>query len=681
LSDRRNEDPTATIVYQGVKESDIAAIQAQYPIGRAGIQIYNLLYGVDFFEYTRQRVVYRTDTRINLYQVTVKLRSKRIVVTAQSSTSQAATSTSTSSSGTVNYWEFQEDLVINDGANTLGKPTGGYNNAELTFGGQQQQEQSQTIVLGPTKTFAIAPPVTISLTESDIDPTRPPENSTVLKDHTSNFDESGPKKVTRSTTRIDGVPSSEIVKTYGFAYTLSDIGSGASAGSFWTQIEEQNSQYLFQQAGQSALTVNITDPAVTGGGSLSVIVHPDYTEFADVEFSASGQSVVVKSNAEYLVQIRTTGWQLVRLAKENQYGDGRNTLDPGDPLYQYYFFQRVSLSANTVYALAPARGQFGEAIAPPFAIELQTYDQLDPRIQLTLDPQDVSKSGKVAVIIPDINYVEPFYVQVEGSASNSFLWAPNPDKEAEPGKPPPRLISGQESRTEVTRQLTAPNFYTEKESRYSSSDPGFDNSIEEITFRDVSGQPPSATTRLSRIEEKPISPNQITVTSAQQGIKYFITTPATANDISPGSSVNVPEATSLSGALNILNQQLLESNLQVNKASKTIAWFFPQIKAGDFVQFENDRFADKGSWLVLSRDISLNYQGSNNALIELLVTCEGTQLQLGMATGLAISVRTEFQDPPQPSVSYADPIVSTSLEAAPGSIGSVLPGLSNRRNF
>lgn len=614
---------------------------------------------------------------------------------------------------TLKGWTFpNEELLSFSGSNPI--LDAGYNEAELTW--DQPDSQDKKGQTGNDRTlFVPKEPLIEEFVEKSKDFDLVPENTYVLRDTSSNFDETGDKKVYRRSININGKPDREIVITKGLSYMRKDLINEAEGDlinrnpqQFWTEIEYRDIRYIYKKAGTLRLSFNFLSP---DGESVTTVVHPDYQGYPNV--SIGGGQATMNSNAEYLVEKNTTGWMLARLKKED---DNRNSVDEDDPWYPFFFPKQIALDERTVYELRSARGLFGEKVEPPFTVSYSNWQNLDDRIRQAIGIVGVispSRKGKVAIVTPNLNYVEPLYIAKEISYSNSFDWANDPDAdEPDPDKfipgtdrvlPPARFKTGQESYNEVIREIRKPDFnpdgtvrqryYSEQVKSWSSSDPGFDNSIEQILFRDAAGDPPSADYRIQEYESVPIKtdPNNPMVSSsginAQAGaLKYYITTPDNADRIEPNGSASASGAKNLSDAIDKVALDLRLDSMSTITSEVELRGFYPGMRCGQPLNFPRDREVStpKGTWRITNVSHQLNYQGLNDDL-GLLVTHEPTSVSRGLDLDRPIVVTSRPNDENNQSGDNGgtgDPSITVSLLGGVGTIsGSLLPGLETRRNF
>lgn len=610
---------------------------------------------------------------------------------------------------------FARTQIIADGGNEIVYEKEGFNNTEVT-GGFSDGAQIQNAGDRTPLTFRLKEPKVETIREFSKDFDQPPENTYVLRDDTSQcFDDKGQKKVWKETVRINGQPESEIIRTKGFVYSGWDILTVDSDGndvlysanptSFWTDIEERRTRYVYRRADPVRLSINVTD---LGNEWVRVVMNPDYNQFA----SFGGGILVYQSRAEFLVEMITEGWQLVRFKKEGEAGADdtvslrKEILDVlGGPIDAYtqeqlnslylsleaLSFRKIPFYSKTVYLLASPITTSGTKITPPFSIEYADYNTLEPKLKELFNKSELTNDGRVAIITPEINFVEPLYVKAEGSASNSFASMENPEYEDTEGKfipgtntplPPKRLTTGEESWNETRRTIIDTNTYSEMVTEYSSQDPGFDNVIERITFRENSGSPPSPSYRMIEYEQVKTEPNQ-KQNGDGNGMKFVLNTPNAAA-LETGNSLSFPQAKTQEEARLAGEVALRKASMQAQRSQKTVFGFYPSLRCGQPVVFERDRYSSLGQWRLMTVQWELEYKGLMDQF-GLLVTTPGTQLTLGLDKVNPVTISRQPNADTNPNNgsngNASNPTADIQPSRIPGEMGDVLPVLQTRRNY
>lgn len=674
-NDSFDSQASGSIEYTNVNDGDRQRIFDAYNDGDK-ITLYGMKFEVTARGYTRQKAKFGRGLA-ETFAVTITLREE------QPEEPETESTTPKNPFSDKKEWVFSDIEVIADGANTLGMLEQGYNNAVLTF--DQEEEEKGNI---PGETFSLVEPVIVTRDEGDRTLTTAPPNTFVLRDFSSNFDESGPKKVLKSVTRLNGKVMRETIRTYGFQYLAEDINAGdgilyyTPASDFWREIDYRQNIYTYAPVGATSLNIRVLVPGISGLKRINFIVHPDYARFANIGVTNDG-TVSFQSNARYLISQITTGWRSLRLKKETE---NRNTLDPQDPYYPYWQFRKVPFYGGVFYALQSTRRVYGDDVeSVPFRIEFTDYASLPDRLKQRVQSNfDLTQDGKVAVLYPEPNYVEPLFIESEYSYSSSFVWAFDPEAEADPDQfipgtnrraSRPRLTSGEESYTIVNRQIVNSNQFTEYVTEYSSQDPGFDNSAERYSFREMDGQPPEADSIVQEYESRERRDRR---TNSVGNPVYYIST-ENAERFPEGGTVNVPGVYSATAAVEALEWELRKANMQVSQAQKTVTWFFPEIRGGDAVKVGGDRFSNEGTWRVNSVSWVLEYKGLSVDGDRPLVTCPGTQLNLGLDKPQPISLSTG--NAPSTDQAFDDPEIRISVVGSPDGLAANVPVLAGRRNF
>lgn len=725
-SDRMLGEPTATITYEAISSQEIGKLEAAYPMGLQ-ISLYGVPMEVNNRSYDQTDVVVLNAGRLVVYRVTISLQLRSLALQAKEKFGRSrwqekleelgneadrkgflaySDGLQVKTLGSGRAWNFTREQIIEVGGNAIALPSEGYNNAALTWGEQQANANS------PRTVFSPAVPQVVTLVEGDPDPTIPPDNDVPLyldeeaqaseakklRDSSSNYDESGPTKFTREVTTVDGTGESETYRLYGYAYQYIDIfdedgypRTDYDPADFWRLVEERFVTYSYRRLdAYSQLRVDIRDNSnLNAGGegaALQFIIHPDYTQFLrGGSLDGSQSSVYVTSTTQYLLEVVTRGRKLVRLLQET---DDRNTLDPTDAyvIAGLYEFEWTPFQERTAYLLKPARGTFipdNEQL--PFRVEFQDYDSLEPRLKQLADKESTTADGKVAILYPDPEYVEPFYISEEGTQANSYKWAPDPEGEVaenptpgEPPKPPDHFDVGEESDRRIRRIPTDPanGFYDEITRQYSSQDPQFTAVAEQTQFKQMRGTPPTPTVRQIRFEPDTLDTSSGTGDNSRT---YLVTTPDNSDRFPEGGSVNIPGASSLSEARQGVLTRLRRSGLQTAQAQYNVSWFYPDMKPGDSVTIEGDRHAADGTWLITQLSWTLTFDANN--FLELgrpTVSCqEGMDLTLGLDGARSVRITSK-----PASANGGSPTVAGRITDGPDqTLGRILPPLPNRRNF
>lgn len=701
-TDSMFNEPSGAIAYEGISSTELPKLERAYPMGKV-VNFYGVPMEVESLSYTQEDVIVLRYGQLVVYSVNISLQFRSIVLQAKERFGLVGNSnryglapssqerwqeeledigdeadrigfTAYSDGirpkalGSGKTWEFSQEQIIELSGNAIALPSEGYNKATLTWGDEASQKTNTT-------EFSPAQPVIDVQVQGKDDLVAPPLDTNQLRDSSSNHDESGPTKFERTITTVDGTPDQEHYELYGFAYQYKDIFNanggllGIGPTAFWQLVEERDTQYVYREAGASTLEVDIRDPSTSvgeAGAQLSFAIHPDYDEF----IQASGSNRIrIKNSTKYLTEIITRGRKLMRL---NQETDERNSLDDQDTYNDLFRFRWVSFYEKKAFLLKPARGVFvPEDEQLPFRVEFADYDTLEPRIQARVGSQGATADGRVAILYPDPNYVEPFYIAQETQQASSYEWAPDPDNE-----PPAHFHVGEETSNEIKRQVTdvATSRYVEIKSLYSAQDPQFEAVAEQIEFTEQRGTPPSPTIRQARFDPEIVRPRG---NIGDDSRTYLITTPDNADRFEEGGSISIPGAENVNEAIEAAKVRLRRSGLKNETAQYKVAWFYPSMKPGDTIRIEGDRHANEGDWLVTQIKWKLKFEATNTpSLGSPMILCEdGMQLELGLDRERQVIVSSKATD------DTSAPTVSVSQTGDPFSIGRVLPPLPNRRNF
>lgn len=729
--------PSGSLEYQGVLEQDLPTLRSNYTLDKL-LTIYGITFRISSFSYQREGYQYKGTTKFSVYQVSVSLTGQyegaiskeiklkplannqgevgigviataagvpysgpsfkiKIPLDADNNTTtslQSAVQAHARLQGRyISYtngislkplggsaaWNFPDTDIITDGPNSVGK-TNAYNDAVLTGGFLQPSTPNNTGTPPGVPQFQYLQPNVQTVIEEDEDPASPPPFSQVLRDLSSCFDFSGPKKVRRRTTQIYDQPDTEEVWIYGFAYTAEDIATTNAQGQkdvpllstqpklYWRVIEYQQTSYIYTAPPQLTLQIFATDP-LDPTKKYPVLIKPGYQQFATV--SSLGGNVTFSSTASYLTSIVSQGWKLVRYQQEQE--EQYQTFDATSPSYSTYKFFQLPTISKTTYLLKSSRAQYGEDVGAPFSVEWVNYNDLTPSQQQNVSASTQTNSqGQVAILTPDINYVEPLFVEAETTGKSGFSHIVHPEKPFE------ILSTGEESYQQVTRKIIGSNRYKEKSTEYSSQDPGFSTSLEQIRFKEVLGKPPEASYRMATAQQSTSPPTQ---TNASQTAQRYLVSTDGAGNASPGGSLDYSDAETLQQAIIAIRTELEIEEVQASTQQKTVTWFYPNIRDGDRVSTGMDKFASLGSWIVKSASWTLNYHGNKaNMGPGVLVTTDGTQLTLGLVRSRSVSYQVQnIPVPPTPNAGEGQ--ITTNFTGGAFTLGSVFSNQPHRRNF
>ena len=582
-------------------------------------------------------------------------------------------------------WDFATYQILRDGENTVSAPEY-IPRSELSNFQENDDEDSISLrILDLTGSgFERREPERLTLVEADENYNHPPKGSQILRTIDSNsIDASGPRRTKIETHLIDGVTMKVVTDIWGFAYNAADIdvGNGVLAGvpsQHWQVIEHTESNYIYNSL--PALTINAyaKDPNRFGQDrKINLLLNPDYEQFADI--SASGDQITFTSSSKYLTQVKTTGWSLARLRRET---DSLESLDTEDPARRHYFFKKIPKIAETTLLLRSQRKAIGSDasnVPLPFSIEWIPYNELPASMRKFVGSRNLTDDARVGVITPDLEYTEPMLIMTEINRKNSFAYAPNPESDPPDDILPPN-ITGEESYVRVERTIIDETHYREKITEFSAQGPGFADAAEVIRTRQVAGSPPLAQTFKTGWEKKDGESRNKFSSRKTQRITYIVESNLVPIDAPEGGSISAPGVVSSRTEV----KKAIETDLRIrglsnSQSSKTVSWFYPDIREGDLISSYPQQI--EGKWRVTGASWSLEFQGRAGRFTPLLITTGGTQLNLGLDRKRTVSVTKKTEKAPQPEFNQSDPSLDVSAVGGETSLTEPDLNVSNRRRF
>ena len=324
--------------------------------------------------------------------------------------------------------------------------------------------------------------------------------------------------------------------------------------------------------------------------------------------------------------------------------------------------------------LRPARMDYLDVGEPLFHIDFQYENELDPAIKQKIEqdhPGYLSQSAanQVAVIIPDISYVESMLIWAESSRTTSFAYTFNPYTSATDR--PPVLKTGEETFNQTIRTKTENNKFKEQISEYSSQDPGFSSISNTIRYRDNIGRPPEATVRRVGWETSPSS--QPPILSSYARTKYYLNSDYN-NSVPPGGDVDYAYAQTESEAAIAAKTDLQIKEMMINQQNKTLCWYYPKFVPGDRVEVVGEGFKGAESRIV-NVTWNLKFYGDVKTFQPLCQT-DGTQVTLGLFRERSVKITQKTEDVPGGG---GDINITTS--AGQQLLGQMLYNTPHRRKF
>jgi hypothetical protein len=375
----------------------------------------------------------------------------------------------------------------------------------------------------------------------------------------------------------------------------------------------------------------------------------------------------------YFLSSPTTGYNTVRHRQESPQNPETLELDPSDPEYSLYQFERIPVigRASNYLKLKPDFTTAG-------LFELVKVCNRDGTS--TLEP----------LIDPD--YAPPYYVEFERSETTAFASRPNPDNEGvdiDSDEPLlPDLTVGEDFKYEVYTQVfpavyqqkligfqngyptyergdeISPQRFTRYIKQFKAQGPAIASAVEEISIEEGSGDElPTATRRSSQfIKEQPAEkPTNNTQQDTQQ-YRYFLQTEGYTAASPVNGSESFPLAKTLGEALTAARCKLAIENWR-NGFTETLQIDGNlEIREGDrFNYLCNGEFRQR---VVLGAQTTLNILGAVGGIPKITAT---TSLTLGrwMLPDLTFSKIPVPKEPTAPGVNIS---VLNVIDAQLGSI-------------
>ena len=601
-------------------------------------------------------------------------------------------------------WEEQET----DGTNTLGIAPY-FNGAELTWSepeieDKKEPEDEEDSGEPPPLFEPVQPEVKVEI-EGDLDPSIPPKDTVILRDLSSNFDQSGPTKTLRTTTTISNKVDKEVIEIWGFMYLWSDgvfdsdgYWSISSPDPFWKMIEYTETVYKYEPVPNPIFTINTAKNTTIS----KLVIHPDYNDYVklvgvnNVEFNLG--------TIEYLTEVSVSpnSWKMVRLIQESDF-DGQYVsmnMEPDDPFLPLIKWKKVQKYEVTKYFNRNAGVDY-KSNDVPYSVEWSLWQDLTPemRQRISVSSQSIGVTNwgtadnlEVGLIIPDLNFVPTYLTWVESSQNSSIIMTPHPDS-LPPSDPIPPLLSGSEGYFQSKWKKIDEEFATQYNVEFSAQDGGFNNSAQRVSFKTIEGRPSEADyrhlgwqeannqaqNRSPRRNTNNLEPNRV--------VRYFLYSDNIPKWAGEGLSASFSVATSKNEALKAAKTELIIQTLQSTQETRNLTWYLPQIQIMDSLNFEEDRF--KGIFKVMNWSYTIKYDSSDNIFnLDIIATCDGTNVTLGRFENRSLSIE-EIEEPVQPNDVNNDRPQNQGEEAQLETnqesfyqIGSILPlSVPSRRNY
>jgi hypothetical protein len=616
--------------------------------------------------------------------------------------------------GSGNTWTFPTEELLSDGGNTLALPIA-YRNASLSYGGEDEGTEDPDGDDATSLKFFRESQKPQIVEEYDENYQHPPEmGSSVLRSLDSNWDSGGPTKTYRRRETLAGQPIRELVQIWGFAYLAKDIhvGGGKLQGvpsQFWRIVEEQKTEYVYKPAPPSVISLYARDPV--SGSPLSTVLHPSYQNAPGVSGGgstsglAAGTKMSMRSSAMFLSEVMTTGWTLNRFLKEDGDGGEWHSLFDGTPKYSLVHFQEIPKVSGQAFYLESERSLYPqtESVSSPFSVEWTDFASLsasdksyvrDSSTGLGTNRQD--SAGRVGLLTPDLNFVEPYHVMKEITFSSSFAYVPNPEAEsaADPTTPETggesfvreHYLTGDESWTMIERRISPgdPNKYTEKTSEFSARNSNFGDSAAIIQYKDVYGRPPQPTVLQLKWEQRETQPgNKKRIKNSQNENRNYLVTTDYSENVMEGGSFSYGTAANLMEAQIAFGTDLRIAEMQAMQEQKTLTWYYPNLEIGDRLISGDDRYDSYGRWRITQISWSGTVDGSTKWGLSPLCTIEGTQVTCGLDRDRRFWVTpdpNQQENNPAPDGAGGNPDLFITAEGG-NAIGKIQSAVTMRRNF
>jgi hypothetical protein len=147
--------------------------------------------------------------------------------------------------------------------------------------------------------------------------------------------------------------------------------------------------------------------------------------------------------------------------------------------------------------------------------------------------------------------------------------------------------------------------------------------------------------------------------------------------IDAGGSVSYPGAQTVEEARLAGEVDLRKKSMQASRSQKTIFGFYPNLRCGQPIVTEKNRFNNLGQWRAVTIQWQLDYKG----IVEpfgLLVTTPGTQVTVGLDRLNPVTISAI---PNGTTGGASSPTATIVPSVIPGEMGDILPYLQTRRNY
>ena len=578
-------------------------------------------------------------------------------------------------------YTFQVGEILNaDGENSISPPPF-YNRTELTW---NKDPLAQDLELKEPKVEKIV--------KEDANPEEPPAVDFGVGDDVfcdapwpNMFVNGGPTKTRVTTTLIEGSPSVVDTEIYGYKFDSRDIDELTevldTAQAYWQLCETTKTEYIYDSFKSPRYSVKVKDisnpeqpsdatVAEVGDGGvtyLAPIIHPDYTQYAKLQVDDGLRSIVIDLGTQYMVQEKTTGRKLMVLRREEGFelvtaledlaaATDEESLTDAERLIEAYTQRFVTVEGVKSYKLRNKRQLYKpfqkdlndyeeNFVGNPFSLQVVNYNSLSEKLKaaVPLSPEYIGYDGRVAILTPDPNFIEPFVIEEEAYLKGGLFFADTAESlKDDPDRINQKDTTGEETYTRISRKVTAKNRHSQLSSEYSSNESGFERVFNKVTEEDVLGQLPDAQTRKADWQDKQ---QKVRRRDPSKLTRVFATSDRVTDESTIGGSANFQNASSKEQAILAAETDLRIKGWQESNQSKNCAWYYPGLRPGDFINTPHDLFGDAGNWRLLSASFSLSIKGDNESeTIEAfpLAFTSGTSI----TTGLDLLREVEYEEEP-----------------------------------
>ena len=452
--------------------------------------------------------------------------------------------------------------------------------------------------------------------------------------------------------------------------------------SYWTQVEEQTVEYNYKSI-SSNFSVYITNE----GEQVPLFVNPDSAQV----LSVSGSEVDL-NNAKYLLGSTTTGWKYVRFQKESDqnmetyYETPSTVLVSGSAASKKYYtakykaelctFKKILVNGRSGVEVQPLRVPYQKSTPTPFSIEVKKYTELsaDTIARSNIPAKYITQNGVetidpsyvVAIVTANPADSEPYWIKSESSFKSAFAATKHPKYNPYLGDnrnnlikkgdfTPEYIFAGEEAYSSTKRKIFADasreyityiggyrdcsEVYEEVVLNDTAQGPNFIEAASDAVKTIKKGKPPIAQVQ---IKKWGTAKEKAKIANPDAGKNFSYSKYYASSDLlgvypadivlryTDSDVIDLPYANTQQEAEATLRTDLRMVGMNNAIASKKLAWYYPNIRAGDRVTFSD------GQLRATSVSNSLEFRGLQNGA--LMVVSEGTQVECGYDKARSISL-------------------------------------------